>query len=208
LIALRLAADFVGPVPVAEITTQARVVRVARRAALVEVTIAAEQRPCLVARVWFVRDADTASVAPALGDAVAVPDLPTGLDHSFGYGSSLEWRFVRGRMHEPGPAAAWVRPTMSLIAGRDAPGLAGVALIADSASGISAELDWSRWSFLNIDLDIHLARPPEGEWLLMEAATQLGARGSAMARSALSDVRGVLGAGLQTLVVAPLGGDQ
>src|SRR5205085_1684094 len=102
------------------------------------------------------------------------------------YGASLEWRFVYGRMGEPGPAAAWVRPTLPLIVGRDVPGLARVALIADSASGISAELDWAEWSFLNIDLDVHLARPFEGEWLLMEAATQLGAHGSALARSTLS----------------------
>src|SRR4051794_38219436 len=34
LVALRLASDFVGPVPVAEVTTHARVVRAARSAAL------------------------------------------------------------------------------------------------------------------------------------------------------------------------------
>jgi hypothetical protein len=82
-------------------------------------------------------------------------------------------------------------------------GLAQVALIADSASGISAELDWSKWSFLNVDLDVHLARPVRGEWILMDAVTQLGEAGSALARSTLSDTDGALGAGLQTLVVSP-----
>jgi hypothetical protein len=95
---------------------------------------------------------------------------------------------------------------MPILAGRPLSGLARVALIADSASGISAELDWSVWSFLNVDLDIHLARQVDGEWLLMDAATQLGPAGSALARSTLSDARGVVGSGLQTLVVAPLPG--
>ena len=83
-------------------------------------------------------------------------------------------------------------------------GLQLAALVGDSASGISSALDWSVWSFLNIDLDIHLARPVRGEWLFMDAATQLGERGGALARSTLSDQYGLLGSTLQTLVVAPL----
>jgi acyl-CoA thioesterase len=206
LLAMRLAADFVGPVPVDEIETHARVLRTARSAALVEVTASADGRPCLLTRVWFVRASDTRAIAPTLPAAVDVPDGAPGLEFDFGYGASLEWRFVRGRMGEPGPAAAWVRPTLPIVAGRDMSGLARAALIADSGSGISAELDWSQWSFVNVDLDVHLARPFEGEWLLMDAATQLGAHGSALARSTLSDVRGVLGAGSQTLVVQPVPG--
>ncbi|HET6876685.1 MAG TPA: thioesterase family protein [Jatrophihabitans sp.] len=202
--ALRLAADFVGPVPVAELDVTGRVLRTARSAALVEVTLAAAGRDCLHARVWFVRDADTSAVAAPLPAAAPVPqDLP-GLDAAFPYGDSLEWRFVRGAMRAPGPGAAWVRPHIPVLVGHEMSGLARAALIADSASGLSAELDWSDWSFLNIDLDVHLARPPVGEWILMEAATQLGGNGSALARSTLSDPHGPFGAGLQTLVVAPM----
>jgi hypothetical protein len=107
-------------------------------------------------------------------------------------------------MARPGPATAWVRPTLPLVDDYEWSGLARVALIADSASGISAELDWATWSFLNVDLDIHLARPVEGEWVLMDAASQLGAHGSALARSTLSDARGVVGSSLQTLILAPI----
>jgi hypothetical protein len=181
-------------------------VRAARSAALVEVTISASGRPCLVSRVWFVRTADTSAVAPDPGEPVAVPDVAAGIDLVFGYSASLEWRFVKSRMGVPGPAAAWARPNTEVLAGHKLSGLARVVLIADSASGISAELDWATWSFLNVDLDVHLARPVEGEWILMDAATLLGPAGSALARSTLCDVRGVVGAGLQTLVLAPLPG--
>jgi hypothetical protein len=206
LVAMRLAADFIGPVPVGEVDTDSRVLRAARSAALAEVSVSANGRPCLVVRVWFVRSADTSALAEPLPEPAPIPDVPAGIDVSFGYGASLEWRFVKNRMGVPGPAAAWVRPSMPILAGRPLSGLARVALIADSASGISAELDWSVWSFLNVDLDIHLARQVDGEWLLMDAATQLGPAGSALARSTLSDARGVVGSGLQTLVVAPLPG--
>ena len=204
LVALRLAADFVGPVPVGEIELRARVVRAARSAALVEVETSAGGRRCLVTRVWFVRLADTAAIAPPAVDPIEVPDITPSSDLTFGYGASLEWRFVKNRMWVPGPAAAWVRPTLAVLDGVPLSGLARVALIADSGSGISAELDWRQWSFLNVDLDVHLARPVQGEWILMDAATQLAASGSALARSTLSDVCGPLGAGLQTLVVAPM----
>ncbi|HKC29222.1 MAG TPA: thioesterase family protein [Jatrophihabitans sp.] len=204
LVALRMAADFLGAVPVAEVTTSARVLRAGRSAALVEVRLAAAGRDCLLVRVWFVRAADTESVAQLPVTPPAIPDAPQRLERSFGYGESLDWRFLSGRMSRPGPAAAWVRAHLPLVVGQETPGLAHVALIADSASGISSELDWAAWSFQNVDLDIHLVRPVEGEWILLDAVTQLGPRGSALARSTLSDTRGVVGAGLQTLVVAPM----
>ena len=77
-------------------------------------------------------------------------------------------------MREPGPGAAWVRPTVPLVDGLELSGLARAVLVADSASGISAELDWDVWSFVNVDLDVHLARPFEGDWVLMDAVTQVG----------------------------------
>ena len=203
LTAVRLSADFVGPVPVAEIETRVRLIRVARSAALAEVVIAAADRDCLCARIWFVRDQDTSDVVPApAAPTFAIPPDPTPLEIEFGYGVSLDWRFVQGRMRIPGPAAAWVRPLTTLCDGLDMSGLARTVLVADSASGISAELDWATWSFLNVDLDVHLARPVDGEWLLMAARTQLGPRGSAVTRSVLSDRLGEFGGGLQTLILA------
>jgi hypothetical protein len=201
--AVRAAGDFVGPVPVGEIEVTARVVRAARSAALVEVTIAADDRPCLMVRVWFVRDADTASVAsPTAALATPVGDPPPSL-WDFGYGRSLEWRVVEDRA-DGGGRAAWVRPTLPLCDGYEYSGLARLVLVADSASGLSSPLDWTRWSFLNVDLDVHLARPVTGDWVLMDAVTVLGPSGSAMARSTLSDVSGIAGAGLQSLVLAPI----
>jgi hypothetical protein len=62
-------------------------------------------------------------------------------------------------------------------------------------------LDWSSWSFMNIDLDVHLARPLHGEWVCLDAETQLGPSGTGLARSLLSDLEGPCGVGLQTLIV-------
>jgi acyl-coenzyme A thioesterase PaaI-like protein len=202
-VAVRLAADFLGPVPVAELDVRAEVIRAARSAALVAVTVAADGRTCLLDHVWFVRRADTSAVASAAA-TMQVPDIPPmDLEFDFGYGASLEWRFLFGRMGEPGPAAGWVRPRVALVGDEPVRGLALATLVADSGNGISAELDWTEWLFPNVDIAVHLARPVHGEWLLLDAATQLGSDGWALARSTISDVRGLLGSALQTLVLSP-----
>src|SRR5262249_26194361 len=159
MVALRSAGEFIGPVPVGEVSVRPRVVRAARSAVLVEVVTAAGGRDCLLNRVWFVRTADTV----ALGAPLVAPQLPDAMapsiDFDFPYGRSIEWRMVRGAMRTPGPAVVWARPRSGLVAGWTWSGLARAALICDSASGLSAELDWDRWAFLNVDLDVHLARP-------------------------------------------------
>ena len=71
---------------------------------------------------------------------------------------------------------------------------------ADSGNGVSAALDWREHLFINTDLSVHLLRPPEGEWVCLEARTLLGSLG--MADTALWDERGRIGRAVQTLLVA------
>ena len=201
--AVRFAAEFVGPVPVADVDVETRVVRAARSAVLVDAALSAAGRTCLHARVWLVADRDTSAVVPEPGVRADVPsDLP-GLTTRFPYGDTIDWRVVRGGMSEPGPGEVWARPRRPVVEGEELSGLQRVALIGDSASGISSELSWQEWSFLNLDLDIHLSRPVEGEWIRLDAATSLGGHGAALARSTVSDLRGPVGCTAQTLILSP-----
>ena len=201
--AIRLAVEFVGPVPVAEVEVEARVVRVARTAVLVEATVSGAGRICLQGRVWLVRDLDTSAISAPLAAPETPPHGLAGIDAEFPYGTSIEWQALSGSLHTPGPGLVWARPGRGLIAGEPLTGLQRVALVGDSASGISSELDWSVWSFVNVDLDVHLSRPVEGDWVLIDARTTLGAHGSALARATISDLRGQVGATAQTLVLSP-----
>jgi len=203
LCAVRAAVEFVGPVPVGEVTVNASVVRAARTAALVSVTVSAHERVCLHGRVWLVRDRDTTTLSPSLGQPVTVPSGLPDLGGDFPYHDTIEWQAVRGSMRTPGPGLVWARPLHSLIAGEVMSGLQRVVLIGDSASGISATLDWDVWSFVNVDLDVHLSRPVEGDWVLIDAETDVGPSGSALARSTVSDVLGPVGVTAQTLVITP-----
>ena len=86
-------------------------------------------------------------------------------------------------------------------------GLQRAVLVGDSGSGVSSELAWDDWAFLNIDLDVHLLRQPEGEWLLLDSRTRLGPAGTGLASTTFRDVTDgtprVVGTGAQTLVVSP-----
>lgn len=202
LIACRLAAEFVGPVPVSEVSTCARIVRSARSGVLVEVGLTGGDRDCLNGRVWLVRDADTGAVAQPPGPTQRPPAADPAFGLSFPYSDSIDWHEVGGSITVPGPGSVWARPRYSLVPGEELTGLQRVALIGDSASGVSAELDWATWSFLNVDLDVHLSRPFVGDWLHMDATTQLGTNGAGLARSTISDRHGPLAATAQTLIIA------
>ncbi|HEU5270999.1 MAG TPA: acyl-CoA thioesterase domain-containing protein [Jatrophihabitans sp.] len=206
LVAVRLAAEFVGPVPVQPLTAAARVDRLSRTAVLVTASLSTATEPvriCLQSRIWLLAPGELPSgraMPNGRGPAPAPEALPAlGFDN-FPYARHLDWRLASGTGRAPGPAAAWISARVPLLPERQYSPLQRTALFADSASGISAELDWQDWSFANVDLDLHLFAPPAGEWLLVDAVTELGA-GVAMTRCRLSDRDGPVGAGLQTLLV-------
>ena len=92
---------------------------------------------------------------------------------------------------------------MPLVAGDGPAPLERLLVMADAASGVSAALPWERFLFVNVDLGIHLSRPPEGEWMAMAARTVIGPTGMGLCTSVLSDEQGAVGVSTQSLLVAP-----
>ncbi len=88
-----------------------------------------------------------------------------------------------------------------LVEGEEPTPLQRVLIAADSGNGVSAALDWREHLFINTDLSVHLLRPPESEWVGLEAETLLGPLG--LADTALWDERGRIGRAAQTLLVRP-----
>jgi acyl-coenzyme A thioesterase PaaI-like protein len=207
LVALRAGVDFFRPVPVGVVRARARVIRPGRLVTLAEASLSAGDGEVLRARTWLVRHPpDGAPATPDLGpheDGVRAPeDCPPVMEGwDFGYAKAMEWRSLAGDPEGFGDAAVWCRARMPLVEGEQPSGLQRAVLVADSGNGISAALDWTAWSFVNIDLDVHLSRPVDGDWLLMDARTRYQSTGTGLATSTLRDRRGVVGAGAQTLVI-------
>lgn len=209
MVALRAAVDFLSAVPVAPVSVSAEVVKPGRTAALVDATLLVAGRAVLRARVGLVRLTD---LGPALGgSALGAPDAAptpppealtdTEMPWSFPFGRHMQWRAVSGGRGAPGAANVWLRQRVPLVAGEEPTALQRAVTAADSGSGISAVLPMDRWSFVNVDLDVHLLRPITGPWVGMDALTRLAATGSGHCATDLRDVAGWVGTSAQTLVV-------
>jgi hypothetical protein len=93
-----------------------------------------------------------------------------------------------------------MRQKVPLVAGEEPTPLQRTLVIADVGNGISAVLDWHRFVFINVDLTVNLERMPEGEWICVDAVTRPRPNGIGSAESELSDGRGRIGRGIQTLL--------
>lgn len=209
---VRSTVELLGPVPIAKLQVKAQLVRTGRSVEYLTGSLIDVENDREVIRVslWRIRTIDAAETGletfPVDYQLPAGPDgVEPGLTYDVpeeSYLSSLEWRFARGQFNQQGPAAAWTRSLVTLVDGEPMPPLARALSIADSGNGISAVLGIKRWMYINPDLTVVLRRMPEGEWLCLDAQTGIEGNGIGLAESVLSDTRGPIGRGAQTLLVA------
>lgn len=201
----RVSVDLLGPIPVRELAVTARVVRPGRSVQLAEAELAAGGRPVARAAGWWHRCGDTAAAAPE--PVTGPPDLPPARVEdgpwACGYLAAMEWRWIRGHFTEPGAATVWSRMRIPLVEGEEPTPAQRVLATADSGNGISSTLPLASWLFVNTELTVHLLRPPTGEWIFMDAVTEIGPTGGGLAVSRLSDAAGPVGRGAQALLVRP-----
>jgi hypothetical protein len=206
MIIARFTCEILGPIPVGEIDVRARLARPGRSVELLEAVARAGGRDVARASAWRVLRAASSSV-PAR--QAYPPDVPAHISAESaagwggGYLAAVEWRFVAGGLGRPGPATAWTRLRWPLVPDEEPSPLERVLAIADSGSGISGELDFGRWHFINPELTVHLHRAASGEWICLDATTVITAGGAGLATSVLSDRDGPVGVGAQALLIAP-----
>jgi hypothetical protein len=203
----RLTFDLLGPVPVSRLEVSAAVVRPGRAVELVEATLLDVTSGRTVARAaaWL--------VPRTSGPEGGAPDLPPGPSAGReagwpagwhpGYLDAIEWRWVEGRIGEPGPAMVWMRPRVTLLPGVPLSPVERLMVCADSASGASSVLDIADWQFMNTELTVHLVREPVGEWIGLRAQTVLGGTAAGVAMADVLDEDGFVARSAQSLLVRP-----
>jgi hypothetical protein len=189
------------------LTTRTRLLRPGKRVALLETVLAAEGQDVLVARGWRIA---TSGSAPVVDTDEAIPEIPAEsfaprfpFGHEDGYLAEIDWRFVSGYFDRPGPCQVWARPRLPLLPGEDMSPMCRTLLLADSGSGVSMAVDPTKYTFMNVDLTVVLHRDPVGEFVLLDAETTMGGTGTGLAQTRLADTSGIVGSGVQTLLVAP-----
>lgn len=210
---VRAAFDILRPVPLAAVAVETRTLRPGRNVEQLEavLTLAQDGLELMRARIWRMR-AEDVLLPDGLDDPSPGPAPPEDCEvhgragffaPETAYADAIEWRFLRGTWDAPGPAVAWTRMKVALVAGEPITPLEHLCVVGDAASGISASLDWRTWNFLNVDFDVSLEREPEGEWIAMDAVTRFGTRGAAAAHGEFADRSGRVGTSTQALLVGP-----
>ncbi len=213
---VRLTVELLRPVPVAPLHVEATVVRPGRKVQVVDVRVRDAGREVVWARAVRIRRLDAAgATAAAIGahrppgadrlaepaSAAAVPSISAS--YAGFHNGGAELRFVDGSFGELGPSTVWVRLAVPVVPGETPSPAQRAAAAADFGNGVSAVLPFDRWRFVNPDLTVVLERAPAGEWVALQATTDLGEPGIAVARSVLWDTSGRCGTATQTLVVEP-----
>lgn len=216
----RLSFEFLRPIPLAPLSLHTRIVRPGRRVQeLLGELYAGEE---LVVRGGALRVQEVpASVQAAVqelrrghgegegGRGEPMPAPSDGIPVRFALDGSSEDSFAASTMEmrwlsepgQPGPGRVWMRMRHPLLPGQPLTALTRLAATADFGNGVSASLPFERFLFINADLTLHLQRPPRGEWIGLDARTQLHGGGTGLAESVLHDQHGPLGRSFQTLVV-------
>jgi hypothetical protein len=207
----RLTVELMRPVPLVPLELRVQTIRPGRKVQWLGASLLDEhQHEVAHATVLRIRsdDVDTSgSVHPEV-DAPPGPDSVPEMTFPFGEGVVGFWnvhdvRLVRGTWTEPGPGAAWFRLRAPVIAGEPISPIARVAAAADFGSGVSNPVRMTNAAAINPELTVHVHRHPIGEWICLESGAWAQPHGVGMAETRLHDERGVIGRGVQALLVEP-----
>jgi hypothetical protein len=205
----RISFEILRPIPIATVRIKTQVLRPGRRVQLVEAELSVDGQVLVRATAWRLEVVslelpagamDPTPPPPPPEQGAAAEFFPTEQEH--GYHSAMDVRFVKGGFLEPGPATAWLRMRKPLVGGEEPTPLQRVLVAADVGNGISAEFDYHRFVFINVELTVHLERMPTGEWIGVDAVTVAQPTGVATAESVLFDREGRIGRAAQALVVS------
>ncbi|QOZ33352.1 thioesterase family protein [Bradyrhizobium sp. CCBAU 53421] len=103
------------------------------------------------------------------------------------YFQNVSVRLIEGALEKPGPAAAWMRLDVPLVAGELNTPLLQAVQAADFSSGVAQIVDMREWTFINPEVSLYFFRPPEGDWILIRSRTRVGTSGAGLTTATLSD---------------------
>lgn len=201
----RLSYEILGLIPGGEFRIDTTTLRPGRTIELVQAELVAGSRTAIRATGWRMQTSDTAGVAAVEDALIPGPDECKPYDGSAvwpgGYIRSLEMRVAEG--HRPGAGKVWLRTDHPLTDRADSGDFARLMGLVDTANGIAARVPPGKdsYAFPNLDLQIHMYRRPEGEWLGLDNAVSFGRDGIGLTSTVLHDRQGPFGRAEQILTL-------
>ena len=212
----RVTIDLLGVVPITRTRLRAWVARPGRTISLLAAEMdcidgAGEYRTVARAQAWALAASDTAAIARDLSPALPPAGASQGVMPGFfqhlkdqGFLAACDWRFVDGPDGPDGVKQCWIRAKMPLVAGEEPSPLVQVFSVVDAANGISAYLDPTAVTWMNMDMTVHFHRSPQpvDGWVGLLGDQLVGGEGIGTTVSRLYDGAGAFAVGAQTLLVA------
>ncbi|MBS0530292.1 MAG: thioesterase family protein [Proteobacteria bacterium] len=202
----RVTIDLMRPVPVAPLMFATEVLREGRKIQLCEVKLLANDTLVVRATVLKIRS-EHQTLPSGVSDVPVTlpgPDDSRLIEPAFSsspFTSAVAMRAARGDFGVPGPGAIWYRVIKPMVEGASVSQAMRAVVAADFCNGTSAVLDFRKWTFINADLTVSMAREPVGEWILLDAESAIGPDGAGLAMARLADIRGYFGRAVQSLVI-------
>ena len=194
----RISLDIFGLIAFGEFSIHTKIIRPGKTIELIESSMVAQGRTCIVARAWRMQTQDSSAVAATEDASIAQPEqyqLWEGMKTwPGGFIQSIETR-NDPLHHRQGNGIVWATSFYEMVEGKVTSDFVRLMGIADIANGIAPrqfELPF-QWSFPNLDLQIHMHRLPQGKWLGIQAVQQYGADGIGLSSAILHDVHGPFG---------------
>jgi hypothetical protein len=207
----RLGFEFLKPVPLAPLTLRTRFAREGRRVQELAAELSAGEE--LVCRASALRIQPVPTDLPGSGQAPPTkmpgPEHGKAVEYSLNKAAGTSLASTGMEMSwlsdpwDQGPGRVWMRLREPILPDEQTTSLVRLVATADFGNGVSAELPFADYLFINADLSIHLWRQPQGEWIGLDARTLLASNGIGTAESVLHDEHGPVGRAFQTLVVQP-----
>lgn len=202
----RFLMELLKPVPIAPLQVQVSVARDGKRVKTLKARLEVQGTTIVQAECVFVRRAEVPTPETSRSpqrlptfEGVA-PTVLGFFQHDVGYHTAMEIRLPRepwgGRT-----CAAWMRPRFPIVLGHTPTPLQRVVLACDASSGIAPPLPLTTHTFLNPELVVHLWRDLVGDFVGLDAFSEVGASGLGVARSTVYDLHGSFASSAQALLV-------
>lgn len=201
----RLSYEILGLIPGGEFEVVTTTLRPGRTIELLQAELTAGGRTAIRATAWRMITSDTSAIAAFEDARIPAPEDCAPYDAATvwpgGYIASLQMRIADG--HRAGSGTVWLRTQHPLTDKKDSSDLARLIGLVDTANGIAARVPPGKgsYAFPNLDLQIHMYRRPEGEWLGLDNEVTFGTDGIGLTSTVLHDLQGPFGRAEQILTL-------
>ena len=202
----RVGLDILGLIPLQPFSISTKVLRPGKTIELIEATMVANGRACIVARAWRMQISDTRAIAGTEDRDIKRPEELadwTGMKQWAG-GFIESMQFKADAERRAGKGAVWMNNDLEKIEGQTTSSFVHLLGMVDTANGIVPRAKPGEWVFPNLDLHIDLLRLPQGKWLGLDTCQQYGSDGIGLTSSVLHDELGVFGRSEQILTLRPM----